>query len=132
VYTDRLGLYVSKNHPISKLGWAAIEKFGLGSLAGGKEGFPRYFAKYMKQLEVQKPLVLCESFETLRAAASAGSIVSVLPHRVAIRSDDLLELTLPKKMKETGEHKLIVVSQLSCDRAETDFIADETQRLLKR
>ena len=131
VYTDRLGLFVAKKQPISQLGWAAIEKFGLGSLSVGKEGFPRYYAKYMRQLEVAKPLVLCESFETLRAAASAGSIVSILPNRVACRSDDLVEIIPPKKMKEIGEHKLIVVSQLSCDRDETDFIVDETKRLLQ-
>ncbi len=131
VYSDRLGLYVGKVHPIAQLGWAAIERFGLGSLAAGKEGFPRYFAKYMKQLEVAKPLIVCESFETLRAAAAAGTIVSVLPNRVATRNDDLVEILPQRKMKETGEHKLIVVSQLSCDREETDFIAEETQKLLK-
>ncbi len=130
VFTDRLGLYVAKKHPIAQLGWQAIEKFGLGSLASGKDGFPRYFAKYMKQLDVEKPLVLCESFETLRAAAAAGSIVAVLPHRVAERTDDLVELAHPKKMKEIGEHKLIVISQLSCDRDETDFIADELKNIL--
>ena len=85
----------------------------------------------MKQLEVAKPLILCESFETLRAAAAAGSIVSVLPNRVAKRNDELVEILPPRKMKETGEHKLIVVSQLSCDREETDFIAEETLKLLK-
>ena len=131
VYTDRLGLYVSKAHPIAGYGWSAIEKFGLGSLSAGKEGSPRYFSNYMKQLDVSKPLVVCESFETLRAAASAGSIVSALPHRVAQRKDDLIELTPPKKLKAQGEHRLIVVSQLSCDRAETDFISAETERLLK-
>ena len=131
VYTDRLGLYVSKIHPIAGLGWSAIEKTGFSSLSASKEGFPRYFSNYMKQLDVAKPLVLCESFETLRAAAAAGSIVSVLPQRVALRHDDLVELIPPKKLKTNGEHKLLVVSQLSCERKETDFLAVETHRLLK-
>lgn len=131
VFTDRLGLYVSRMHPIAGYGWSAVAKFGLGTLSSGKEGFPRYFSNYMKQLEVPKPLVMCESFETLRAAAAAGSIVSVLPHRVAVRKDDLIEITPPKKLKANGEHKLIVISQLNCDRDETDFIAAETEKLLK-
>ncbi len=130
VYLDRLGLFVSKKHEIANLGFEAISKYGLGSLAAGKEGLPRYFLKYMKQLNISKPLVSCESFETLRAACAAGCIVSVLPLRVARRSHDLIELNLPKSMKEIGEHELIVVSQTSCDREETDFISNEIQNIL--
>lgn len=131
VYTDALGLYVSRNHPISQLGWAAIAKYGLGTLTADKDGLPRYFMKFIKQLEISKPLVVCESFETLRAAAVAGSLVSVLPRRVANRDDSLVQIELPKKMKEIGEHKLIVVSQMSCDRDETDFIAEEVKNILR-
>jgi DNA-binding transcriptional LysR family regulator len=130
VYTDRLGLYIAKKQALTQLGWSALDKLGLGSLSAGKEGFPRYFMKYMKQLDISKPLVLCESFETLRAAAVAGSIVSVLPERVAKRSDDLIELIPPKSMKETGQHNLIVISQLRCDREETDFISEEVRKIL--
>jgi DNA-binding transcriptional LysR family regulator len=134
VAEDRLGFFISKNQPISSVGWPAIEKFGLGSLAPGKDGLPRYFTKFMRQFDSLKPTILSDSFETLRAASSAGAIVSVLPNRVAKRFDDLIEISPNKSgikfLKETGKHRIFVVSQPNCDRAETDFIADEAKRLL--
>lgn len=130
VYQDRLGLFISAKPPIAKMGWQAIETLGIGSLAPSKDGHPRYFSKFLKQLEPAKPILLCESFETIRSAAVAGSFVAVLPHRLAKRHDDLLEIHPSKPLKEKGLHKLLVVSQLSCDRKETDFIAAEAARLL--
>ena len=130
VFKDRLGLYISHRHPIAKWGWKAIEKFGVGSLAPTKDGLPRYFSKYLKQLGSVKPFILSESFETLRASAAAGAIVAILPHRVAIRSDDLTELVPPEDFKDRGEHRLFVVSQQSCDKAETDFLAEQSSILL--
>jgi DNA-binding transcriptional LysR family regulator len=134
VFEDRLGLYVSSRHPIAEAGWDAIEKFGFGSLAPTRDGFPRYYSKFLRQLQPNKPFILCESFETLRSAAAAGSLVAILPQRVGRRTDDLIELHAPKpaNLKETGRHRLFVISQLSCDRSETDFLAEETKRLLHR
>jgi len=132
VARDRLGVYVSRHHPIAELGWKAIDKFGLGSLTPGQGGLPRYFGRYLRQFEGIKPLVLSDSFETLRAAASAGTLVALLPSRVAKRNEDLFELSPPKNktLKENGEHKIMVVSLRSCDPAETDFIAQEAKRLM--
>lgn len=136
VMQDRLGLYVSRKHPIALEGWNAIEKYGYGSLAPGKDGLPRYFAKFVRQRDLHRPTVISDSFETLRAAAAGGSIVAVLPNRVAMRFDDLVELSPPKSSKkeseENGVHRIIVVSQLNCDKDETHFIAQESKRLLER
>ena len=134
VASDRLGLYVSSRRPIAQLGWKALNEFGLGSLAPGKDGLPRYFSKFMKQLDGARPFLLSDSFETLRASAAAGAIVSVLPRRVAMRSDDLIEILPPKSktFKDPGRHKICVVSQSNCDPEETDFLADEAIRFLSR
>lgn len=133
VARDRLGLFVAKNHPVAVTGWRALDEIGFGSLAPGRGGLPRYFAKYMRQLEPRRPVVLSDSFETLRACASAGNLVAVLPRRVAMRSGDLSEIVPPrtKVFKETGEHKIYVVSLANCDPAETDFLAAESRRLLE-
>lgn len=129
---DRLGLYVSAHHPIAQLGWSAIKEFGIGALAPSKDGLPRYFTKFMKQIGNVRPFILSDSFEALRAGAAAGSIVSVLPQRVAMRSDGLLELHPPKTkaFKEVGKHKICIVSQSNCDPQETEFLAAEAQRFL--
>lgn len=134
VAEDRLGLYVSARLPVGQLGWKALEKIGYGSLSAGKSGLPRYYSRFIRQLEPDRPTVQSDSFEALRAAAVAGAIVAVLPHRVARRADDLIELEPSKArpFKEVGRHKICVVSQASCDAAETDFIASEARRLFAR
>jgi hypothetical protein len=125
---------VSKKHGIATEGRAALDKLGFGSVAPGKEGLPRCFTKFMRQCDLEKPSILSDSFETLRAAAAAGAIVAVLPNRVAKRLDDLHELTPSgrhgKLGKEIGRHKILIVSQLNCDRQEADFLAAEAKRLL--
>lgn len=136
VAEDKLGLFVAKNHPIAERGAHAIEEYGLGSLTPGKDGLPLYFTKFLKQFNLGRPSILSDSFETLRAGAAAGSIVSVLPHRVAARDQDLIDISQlvskTKKLKSDGLHRICVVSQVSCDREETDFIAEEATRLLSR
>ncbi|RYZ88983.1 MAG: LysR family transcriptional regulator, partial [Proteobacteria bacterium] len=133
VYRDRLGLFVSKRHPIADLGWKALEQYSLGSLTPGKDGLPRYFSKFLRQLESNKPTILSDSFEALRASAAAGVIVAVLPLKVASRNDDLLEIFPPKSkaFKEDGSHGIFVVSQINCDHDEVDFLATEARRVLQ-
>lgn len=125
---DRLGVYVSAHHPIARLGWSACERFGLGSLAPGKDGLPRYFMKFMKRLGDRRPTILSESFETLRASTASGAIAAVLPQRVAMRNNDLLEVTPPGK--DDGRHRIYVVSQPNCDTEEANFLASEARALL--
>ncbi len=131
VSRDRLGLYVSGRHPIGNRGWSAISENGFGSLAAGKDGLPRYFTKFLRQYDISKPTILSDSFEVLRTAVAAGSIAAVLPSRVADRYNDLVEITPPasKRSAETGEHRILVVSQ-NCDREEADFVASEASRIL--
>lgn len=130
VAEDRLGFYISRHHPISSLGWSALDSYGLGTLAGAKDGLPRYFTKFIKQFDLPKPSIVSDSFETLRATAAGGAIVSLLPKRVARRNDDLIEIKPKGEIKHSGLHKLLVVSQLSCDKEETDFIAEESAKFL--
>ncbi len=136
VSQDRMGFYISKKHPLADDGWSAVKKHGLGTLAKGKDGFPRYYSKFMRQFSLPKPIVQSDSFEILRASTAAGSIVTVLPNRVAKRFDDLIEITqlspdYRKTSKEKGIHRICVVSQTNCDREETDFIAEVSENLLR-
>ncbi len=136
VAEDRLGFYVSNRHPILQLGWQALDKYGVGSLAPGKEGLPRYYRRFIKQVDHVKPVLLSDSFEALRAAAASGALVSVLPRRVALRLNDLCEITPPgggakgKSKTENGLHRIYLVSQSSCDPEEFEFLAEETGHLL--
>ncbi len=130
---DRLGFYVSKNFEIAQMGWSAVKKFGLGSLAPGKDGLPRYFSKFLRQQE-EKPSILSDSFETLRHAAASGELVCVLPQRVAQRQNDLLEIYPRNRTQREalGVHKIFLVSSANCDKEEADFLATEIEFLLKK
>ncbi|MEK7357021.1 MAG: LysR family transcriptional regulator [Bdellovibrionota bacterium] len=130
VAEDQLGLFVSVRHPIFEAGFEALEKYGVGGLSAPKDGFPRYYSRFVRQLLPIKPFITSDSFEVLRAGAAAGTFVAILPRRVARRADDLVEIHPAKPFKESGRHKLVVVSQRNCDRAETDFLADEAKRFL--
>lgn len=132
VYVDRLGVYASPKHPTGQMGSRAIERFGFGSLAPGRDGLPRYYTRFMKRFHTMKPLVLSESIETLRAAAVSGAITAVLPHRVAMRTNDLVEITPDPESKDNGAHQILVVSPNNCDRDEADYLAKETSQLLAR
>ncbi len=135
VAEDRLGLYASNRQRMASDGWSAIRDFGLGSLAPGPDGLPRYYTRFLRQYNLNKPSILSDSFETLRAAAAAGSVIAILPNRVATRSDDLVELKVggatDKRAKETGRHKILIVSQRNCDRQEVDFLAEEATQLMR-
>lgn len=131
VAEDRLGFFVGRNHPLLKLGWNSIEKYSYGSLAPGKDGLPRYFSKFLKASGNLRPNLLSDSFEALRAAGAAGVVPVVLPARVASRHDDLVEIT-PTHLRTLGRHRLLIVSQTSCDRQETDFVANEASLLLRK
>lgn len=132
VAQDRLGFYVSSRHPIAGLGWKAVEEKGFGALSPAKDGLPRYYTKYLRQFEPLRPFVLSDSFEVLRATAASGVLAAVLPARVAARGNDLTEVFHPKvkAMKETGKHRICVVSQTSCDPEETDFLASQARKHL--
>ncbi len=132
VSEDRLGLFASARHPIAQQGWSALIEYGYGSLAPGKDGLPRYFTRFVKQLDGIKPFILSDSFEALRASAVAGSLVAVLPRRVALRDESLVEIvpTRARGFKDQGHHRIYVVSQSNCDPEETDFLAAEAQKFL--
>lgn len=132
VYEERLGVYVSARPAAAQMGTRALRELGLGSLAPGKDGLPRYYSRFLRRLDGVKPTILSESFETLRAATAAGAIASVLPHRVAMRSGDLVEITPEGTAKDSGAHKILVVTQAGCDEEEADFLARESRRLLNR
>ncbi len=132
VADDFLGFFVARKNSISELGWQAAARYGVGTISQSKDGLPRYFSKFHRQLGSIRPSIVSDSFEALRCVAVAGNIVSVLPHRVAMRDDSLIEI-FPgdKKPKEKlGHHRMLVVSQINCDRAEADYIATESQSLL--
>lgn len=129
---DRFGVFVASDHPQVSRGREALKELWLGTLAPGKEGYPRYYARYIRALKLPKAAVVSDSFEALRAMAAEGAIAAVLPMRVANRGGDgaLSELKLGASPK-AGSHKIVLVSPKNCDQQESDYLAAELRRLFQ-
>lgn len=125
VAEDELGLYVRAGGPYAHLGIKAVEKLGLGSLAPGPEGHPRYFQKFVKSFGLNDhPIMLTDSFEVLRSAAVNGALAAVLPKSIARNSTDLREITeRPAGVKpEKGSHKIYLAYMDRCDEREGEYL----------
>lgn len=129
IYRDRLGLYISKNYLDNDTLEQILKNYNLGSLASSKSGPPLYYQRFLKKLGKIKLSVISESFEALRAATISGSIISILPQKVALRTNDLREITPSFIKPELSEHKIFVIGPKNCDRAEIDFLAAECKKL---
>jgi DNA-binding transcriptional LysR family regulator len=133
VADDRLGLFASSAVTAELRSWDAVEKLPLGALVAGPDGQPGYFTKFSKALNLTRKVSFSsDSLEALLAAACHGSIVAILPARVARRGkSELVEITPPEIIKKRlGHHRICLISQKNCDPAENDFLAAEIKILL--
>lgn len=130
---DRLGLYRSSRLAESSRK-SFIEELGIATLAAGPDGHPTYYTKFLKPLGKSfKPTLASDSYEILRAAAVEGSVVSILPSRVAQRRPgELTEVFLNSQpeSKGLGRYKIYLVSEPGCTPEENIFLAEELQNLI--
>jgi DNA-binding transcriptional LysR family regulator len=132
---DRLGFFVSASASGSVPTFQEmLEHMPLGTIAPGADGYPVYFQKFLRKTlgDRCKPTVLCDSFETLRSAAVAGTLAAVLPARVALRAPgELVEVPPPLEgAPDLGAHSIWLVSLENCDPDEVAFLERELRELL--
>jgi DNA-binding transcriptional LysR family regulator len=134
VAEDRLGFYCSSDEAIAALGSKAFDRLGVGTLSAGPEGHPRYFTKFIRFLGSGfKSTLTSESYELLRSAAVEGSVVSVLPTRVAKRRPGELIEIYPSKEAEKAHkqfYKICLISEPKCSSEENDFLASEIRSII--
>ena len=85
--------------------WANLPSQRIGTLSPGEDGHPRYFRNFLRRTVGSrfKPAIVSDSFETLRAAAVHGGVVSILPVRVARRDpSELVEVVPPGGIDRDG------------------------------
>jgi DNA-binding transcriptional LysR family regulator len=136
VSEDRLGLFCSVKEPIRNLGLKTIEKLGVGILSAGSEGHSRHYSKFIKILGQNfKPTLTGESYEILRAAAVEGSIVAVLPTRVAHRRPhELIEISphvLGAPKTAVSNYQIFLVSEPGCSAEENAYLAQEIKSIIQ-
>jgi DNA-binding transcriptional LysR family regulator len=131
---ERLGFFCSSQEATAKLGSKVFDTLGVATLASGPEGHPLYFSKLIRTLGSGfKPTLTSESYEILRATAVEGSVVSVLPTRVARRrSNELVEVFPSKEAEKVARHsyKICLVSEPGCSTEENDFLANEIRSII--
>lgn len=130
---DRLGLYGS-----TQLGRmdpkSIVEELGVGTIAPGPDGHALYYSKFLRSLgKGFKPTLVSESYEILRSAACQGSIVALLPTRIAQRRpNELIEISLDPQnsTKKNGHYKIFLISEPGCTPEENIFLSQELQNLI--
>lgn len=129
---DRLGFYVSAETPESERDWKHLSTHPLGILSPGTNGYPRYHAKFVQATFGQspKPFLVSDSYEALRASALHGSVMAILPTRMAERRPGELVEIVPPGARVTGTHEILLISQPNCDPEEIQFLASEISPLL--
>ncbi len=130
---DRLGYFVSTSLAANLKTWEAAKLLAIGDLLSGPEGAPRYHSKFIEASGLPgQPSFMSDSLEAVLAATAQGSIVGVLPARVAARArTKLIEIT-PQQIieKGLGFHKICLISRQNCDPKENDFLVAELGALL--
>jgi DNA-binding transcriptional LysR family regulator len=123
---DTLGLFVSSKHPLSRGGWDAVKRIGIGTLDSPPDGHPNYFKSFLKSVSAHNAIALTsDSCETLRSLASNGSVVATLPRRVATRHSDLIEIEPEVGELDEGAHELKLIYTKSRFETMAEFITQE-------
>ena len=126
ISNDRIGFWASPTHPVVGLGWDGIPKFEIGTLSPDTDGHPRYHTRLLEAAKLKKmPTFVCDSFESLRAAAQKGVLIAVLPESLASSDGPpLVEIRSPHS-KLLGNHKIVLISRPGGDLREKEFITSE-------
>lgn len=133
---DRLGFYAHRKLKPMPLTVDELRKALIGGLAPGSDGLPSYYRKFLDSIlgESFKPMILSDSFEALRATALGGQAICVLPAGLVARQPDELLEVLPSEgsVRTQGRHRLLLITQESCDPAEVRFLEKELRFLLSK
>jgi DNA-binding transcriptional LysR family regulator len=133
VGSDRLGCYVSASTPESDRHWDRPRS--VGTISPGAEGYSRYYTKFIHSAFGKnfRPSVLSDSYEALRSSAVYGSVMAILPSRVAERKPgELVEVHCPQVDESSnGTHQILLISQPNCDPEEIRFLTSEITPLLE-
>ena len=135
VAQDRYGFFRSSKEKIRKPGAKTFDRLGIGAISPDPEEYTSHLLKFTQVLGKQfRPTFLAESYELLRSTAVAGSIVAILPTRVANRRPNELVEIFP-----SGDHpsklvfnyyKIFLIHELGCPTDESNFLAKEIKSLI--
>ena len=125
-------LYVSSRTPESARRWDFPRM--VGTISPGPDGYSRYYTKFVQSIFEKgfKPSFVSDSYDALRSSAVHGSVMAILPSRVATRHPgELIEILPPGvSQSSTGAHQILLVSQPNCDQEEIQFLVSEISPLL--
>lgn len=128
LFTDRMGLFISKDSKYNRDLELAAQKMGVGCLSPGPTGYPRYLKKFIDSLGHSfRPTFICDSVGVLKEMALNGELISILPHEVAKTDGNNLVDILPQvnqSFPHNGEHNIVLGYLEKCSQKEALYLAE--------
>ncbi len=122
---DTLGLYMSSEKYRLLKNEESYAKLGIAILSTPEDGLPLYYRRFTKRIPSQyKASLTCDSFEAIRSLAISGTVIGLLPQKVAQREGPLLQKIWPleKGIEDLSIHNISLVYRKNTDRRLIDIV----------
>lgn len=117
ISTDTLGLYVcAEKFCMENI--ADVTAMGIAILSTPDDGLPYYYKKFMQKVPEEYQVTLtCDSFEAIRSVTCSGTIIGLLPEKVASIMGEGLKKVWPldEETAKISEHKISLVYRKNTD-----------------
>lgn len=125
ISADTLGLYVCAEKYCYTENAEDLTAMGIAILSTPDDGLPYYYKKFMQKVpEDYKVTLTCDSFEAIRSVATSGTIIGLLPEKVANhRAGELKRIwPLDEETSKVSEHKVSLVYRKNTDKRIVEII----------
>lgn len=129
LFEDELGMYISKSAAKYGDDIKYYQSIGLATLSASASGHPDFYKSIAKEFPAElKVSVTCDSFETIRNFALTGTLIGLLPTKVAERDEGLVRVW-PKddRISAMSRHYVTLVSRKNISPDFTELVKEEMQ-----
>jgi len=126
--SDRLGLYVCSGKYCNTESPEDLIAMGLAILSTPDDGLPYYYKKFVERIPSEyKTTLTCDSFEVIRSVTSTGTIIGLLPEKVATygasKGAELRKIwPRDEETAKISEHKVSLIYRKNTDKRIVDLI----------
>ena len=124
ITTDTLGLYVcAEKYCMENI--EDIVSMGIAILSTPEDGLSYYYKRFIQKVpEDYKVTLTCDSFEAIKCVTASGTIIGLLPEKVANEKTGELKKIWPldEETSLLSEHKVSLIYRKNTDRRIVDII----------
>ncbi len=125
ISSDTLGLYVCAEKYCYTENLEEIIEMGIAILSTPEDGLPYYYKKFTQKIpDEYKVTLTCDSFEAIRSVTASGTIIGLLPEKVAKNQADSLKKIWPldDEISKISQHNVSIIYRKSTDKRIVDLI----------